>query len=52
MNVTSVTSVTNDKGNNEMILGSMHISPGIFLRAEDPGKPQLRKQTNSRNNPI
>ena len=28
-NVTSVTSAANDKGDNEMILGAMHRSPGI-----------------------
>ena len=29
--VTSVTSVTNDKGDNEMILGAVHRSPGLFI---------------------
>ena len=38
----SVTSVPNDKGDNETILGSVHISPDICLTAEEnPGKPQL-----------
>ena len=38
----SVTSVANDKDNNEMIPGAVHRSPGIFLKAEgNPGKPQL-----------
>ena len=33
---------TSDKGNNEMILGAVHRSPGICLAAEEnPGKPQL-----------
>ena len=32
--VASVTSVANDKGDNEMILGAVHKSPGIFLIAE------------------
>ena len=40
--VTSVTSVANDKGENEMIPGAVHRSPGICLTAEEnPGKPQL-----------
>ena len=42
-NVTSVTSVANDKGDNEMIPGAMLRSPGICLIAEEnPRKPQLR----------
>ena len=41
-NVASVTSVANDKGGNEMILGAVHRSPGICLTAkENPRKPQL-----------
>ena len=41
-NVTSVTSVANDKGGNEMIPGAVHRSCGICLTAkENPGKPQL-----------
>jgi hypothetical protein len=37
-----VTSVTNVKGDNEMIPGDVHRSPGICLTAkENPGKPQL-----------
>ena len=32
--VASVTSVANDKGNNEINLGPVHISPGICLTAE------------------
>ena len=37
--VASVTSVAND---NEIILGAVHRSPGIFLTAEEnPRKPQL-----------
>ena len=40
--VTSVTSVANDKGDNEMIPGAVQRSPGIFLTAEENlGKPQL-----------
>jgi hypothetical protein len=40
--VVSVTSVTNDKGDNEIILGAVHRSPGICLTAEEnPRKPQL-----------
>ena len=40
--VASVTSVANDKGDNEMILGAVHRTPGICLAAEEnPGKPQL-----------
>ena len=32
----------NDKGDNEMIPAVVHISPGIYLIAEEnPGKPQL-----------
>ena len=35
-------SVTNDIGDNEMIPGAMHRSPGICLTAEEnPRKPQL-----------
>jgi hypothetical protein len=38
----SVTSVTNDKGNNEMMPGAVHRCNGIYLTAEkNPGKPQL-----------
>ena len=32
--VASVTSVANDKGDNEMILGAVHRSPSIYLTAE------------------
>ena len=33
---------TNDKGDNEMIPGVVHISPGIYLIVEEnPGKLQL-----------
>ena len=40
--VASVTSVTNDKGDIEMITGAVHRSPGICLKVEEnPGKPQL-----------
>ena len=40
--VASVTSVANDKGVNQMILGAVHRSPGINLTAEEnPTKPQL-----------
>ena len=40
--VASVTSVANDKGDNEMILGAMHRSPDNCLTVEEnPGKPQL-----------
>ena len=40
--VTSVTSVANNKGDNEMILGAVHKSPGICLTAEENArKPQL-----------
>ena len=40
--VASVMSVANDKGDNEMILGAVHRSPGICLTAvENPRKPQL-----------
>ena len=40
--VASVTSVANDKGDNEMILGAVHRSHGICLTAEEnPRKPQL-----------
>ena len=33
--VTSVMSVANDKGDNEMIPGAVHRSPGIYLTAEE-----------------
>ena len=40
--VASVTSVANNKGDNEMVLGAVHRSPGICLKAEEcPRKPQL-----------
>ena len=40
--LTSVTSVANDKGDNEMIPEAVHRSPGICLTAEkNPRKPQL-----------
>ena len=40
--VTSVTSVTNDKGDNEMILGAVQRSPSICFKAEEnPEKTQL-----------
>ena len=40
--VASVTSVSNDKGENEIIPETVHRSPGICLTAEEnPGKPQL-----------
>ena len=43
LSVASVTSVANDKGDNEIILGTVHRSPGICLIAEEnSGKPQLR----------
>ena len=35
LSVASVTSVANDKGGNEMILGVVHRSPGICLTAEE-----------------
>ena len=40
--IAPVTSVAKDKGDNEMILGAVHRSPGICLIAEEnPRKPQL-----------
>ena len=33
--VASVTSVANDKGDNEMVLKAVHRSPGICLTAEE-----------------
>ena len=40
--VASITSVANDKGDNEMIPGAVHRSPDTCLTAEEnPGKPQL-----------
>ena len=40
--VTSVLSLANVKGGNEMIPGAVQRSPGICLTAEEtPGKPQL-----------
>ena len=34
--------LSDDKGDNEMILGAVHRSPGICLTAEkNPSKPQL-----------
>ena len=40
--VASVTSVANDKGDDEMIPGAVHRSPGIYLTAEkSPRIPHL-----------
>ena len=40
--VTAVTSVANDKDDNETIQGAVRRSPGIYLTDEEiPGKPQL-----------
>ena len=45
--VASVTSVANDKGDNEMILGAVHKSPGICLTAEEnPRKLMLEVNKN------
>ena len=42
LSAASVTSVANDKGDNDMILKAVHRSPGICLTAEEnPRKPQL-----------
>ena len=42
-----VASVAKDKGDDEMILGAVHRSPGICLTAkENPRKPQLGDQRN------
>ena len=42
-NVASVMSVANDKGDNKMIPGAVHRSPGIcFIAGENHGKSQLR----------
>jgi hypothetical protein len=38
--VASVTSLANDKGGNEMILGTVHRSPGLTAE-KNPRKPQL-----------
>ena len=44
--VASVRSVANDKGDNEMILGAVHRSPGNCLTPEEnPRKPQLGDQS-------
>ena len=43
LGVASVTSVANDKGDNEMIVETVHRSPDICLTAEEnPGKPPRR----------
>ena len=43
--VKSVTSVANDKRDNEMIPGAVHRSPDICLKTEEtPGKPQLEEK--------
>ena len=51
LNVTSVTSVANGKGDNELILGTVHRSPCICLTTEEnPGKPKLGyRQTTASN---
>ena len=35
LSVASVTSIANDEGDNEMVLGAVHRSPGIYLTAEE-----------------
>ena len=35
LSVASFMSVANDKGDNEMILGAVHRSPGIYLTAKE-----------------
>ena len=53
LSVTSVTSVANDKGDNEMILGAVHRYPGICLTAEEnPRKPQLGDRLMKRLKPV
>ena len=45
LSVASVTPVANDKGDNEMILGTVHRSPGISLTAEEnPWNSEYYKQ--------
>ena len=39
--VVSVTSVANDKGGNDMILGAVHRSPNLLTVEINPRKPQL-----------
>ena len=42
----SVTSVANDKGDNEMVTGAVHRSPGICLTTEEnPGKTSARRSS-------
>ena len=41
--VTSVRLVPSDKGDNEMILGAVHRSLGIFLTAEETQKISARR---------
>jgi hypothetical protein len=41
--VASVISVANDKGDKEMILGAVHSSPGICLKAEENPEISARK---------
>ena len=42
LSVSSVTSVVNDEGDNEMIPGTVHISLSICPKTEEnPGNPQL-----------
>jgi hypothetical protein len=42
--VASVTSVANDKGDNEMNLGAVHSSPGICLTAEENPQKTLARR--------
>ena len=45
LSVVSVTSVADDKGDNKMIQGTVHRSPGICLTCEEnPRKPQLENR--------
>ena len=46
LSVASVTSVANDKDDDEMIPGAVHKSPGICLTAEEnPGIPQIGEKS-------
>ena len=51
--VASVTSVANDKDDNEMILGAVHRSPDICLTAEEnPRKPARRPSDEEAVRPV
>jgi hypothetical protein len=50
--VESVKSVANDKDDNEMILGAVHRSPGIYLTSEENPRNPYSAMIQNRTQPI